>query len=418
MDAVIVAAGKGTRMRPLTDERPKPLLPVGTTTLLERTMAQCAPHVERFVLVVGYRGEQIREAIGESFEGAPVEYVEQRERLGTAHAVGCVADVVDDRFVVCNGDLVLDDSLFEALAATDGHALTVTTVPNPTEYGVVDVAGGDGIAGSGADDSLPRVTGIVEKPDDPPSDLGNVGVYAFEPSIFDAIDRTTKSPRGEYEITDSIELLLEDGAEITAVEYDGTWLDVGRPWDLLTANEAVLGELDGDDASEQMIEGTVEDGAHLYGAVVVEDGARVRSGTYVEGPVVIRSGADVGPNAYVRGATVLGPDVRVGNAVEVKNSVLMAGAHAAHLSYVGDSVLGRDVNFGAGTVVANLRHDDANVRMRVKGEAVDTGRRKLGVVLGDGAKTGIDTSLNAGVVLGTGAATEPGESVRRDRGRE
>ncbi|WP_248516843.1 bifunctional sugar-1-phosphate nucleotidylyltransferase/acetyltransferase [Salinarchaeum laminariae] len=412
MDAVIVAAGKGTRMRPLTDERPKPLLPVGTTTLLERTMGQCSPHVDRFVLVVGYRGDAIREAIGDTFDGAPVEYVEQRQRKGTAHAVGRAADVVDDRFIVCNGDLVLDDALFERLAATEGHALTVTTVPNPTEYGVVDVDWDAASTGTA------RVEGIVEKPDDPPSDLGNVGVYAFEPSIFDAIDRTTESPRGEFEITDSIELLLDDGAEIAAVEYDGTWLDVGRPWDLLTATETVLGELDGDSSSEQLIDGTVEDGADLHGPVVVENGARVRSGAYVEGPVVIRSGADVGPNAYVRGATVLGPDVRVGNGVEVKNSVLMAGAHAAHLSYVGDSVLGRDVNFGAGTVVANLRHDDANVRMRVKGEAVDTGRRKLGVVLGDGAKTGIDTSLNAGVVLGTGAATEPGETVRRDRGRE
>jgi len=153
----------------------------------------------------------------------------------------------------------------------------------------------------------------------------------------------------------------------------------------------------------------------VSGAVVGEDGARIRSGTYVEGPVVIREGADVGPNAYVRGATVLGPDARVGNAVEVKNSVLMEGATVGHLSYVGDSILGRDVNFGAGTVVANLRHDDESIRMTVKDERVDTGRRKLGVVAGDDVKTGIDTSLNAGLSLSTGARSEPGETVLRDR---
>ena len=415
MDAVIVAAGKGTRMRPLTDTRPKPLLPVGTTTLLERAMAQCSPHVDRYVLVVGYRGDQIRETVGDEFDGKPVAYVDQHERKGTAHAVGKAAEIVDDRFLVLNGDLVLDDALFERLAAVDGHVLTVTTVPNPTEYGVVDVAGS-------AESESARVTGIVEKPDEPPSDLANVGVYAFEPSVFDAIDRTPKSPRGEYEITDSIELLLADDESIAAVEYDGTWLDVGRPWELIDANEAVLAELETDAGSvtapADRREGTVEEGAQLHGPVVVEAGARVRSGAYVEGPVVIRSGADVGPNAYVRGASVIGPDVRVGNGVEVKNSVLLEDAHAAHLSYVGDSVLGAHANFGAGTVVANLRHDDANVRMRVKGETVDTGRRKLGVVLGDEVKTGIDTSLNAGVVLGTGAATEPGETVTRDRGRD
>ncbi|SFP51410.1 bifunctional UDP-N-acetylglucosamine pyrophosphorylase / Glucosamine-1-phosphate N-acetyltransferase [Halolamina pelagica] len=111
---------------------------------------------------------------------------------------------------------------------------------------------------------------------------------------------------------------------------------------------------------------------------------------------------------------MVGPDAKVGHAVEVKNSVLMEGATIGHLSYVGDSVLGRDVNFGAGTVVANLRHDDGTVQLRVKGESTDTGRRKFGVVGGDGAKTGIDTTLNASVKLDSDARTGPGETVTRD----
>ena len=144
-------------------------------------------------------------------------------------------------------------------------------------------------------------------------------------------------------------------------------------------------------------------------------GARIRDGAYVEGPVTIRPGADVGPNAYVRGPTTIGPDVEVGNGVEIKHSVLMDETSVNHLSYVGDSVLGADVNFGAGTVVANLRHDDESVEMTVKGETVDTGRRKLGVVVGNGTKTGINTSLNAGVKLGVETMTRPGESVLKDR---
>jgi bifunctional UDP-N-acetylglucosamine pyrophosphorylase/glucosamine-1-phosphate N-acetyltransferase len=112
---------------------------------------------------------------------------------------------------------------------------------------------------------------------------------------------------------------------------------------------------------------------------------------------------------------LLGEGVRVGNAVEVKNSVIMADTAVPHLSYVGDSVLGRDVNFGAGTTVANLRHDGEAVRLTVKGDRVSTGRRKFGVVVGDGVKTGIQTSLNAGVKLSTGATTGPGEPVTRDR---
>ena len=130
---------------------------------------------------------------------------------------------------------------------------------------------------------------------------------------------------------------------------------------------------------------------------------------------LVRSGADVGPNAYVRGATLLAEDTHVGTSVEVKNSVLMAGTHVPHLSYVGDSVLGRDVNFGAGTNVANLRHDDADVRFAVKGDRISTGRRKFGVVAGDGVKTGINTSLSPGLRLSPGTTTTPGESVTRDR---
>ncbi|WP_435099762.1 bifunctional sugar-1-phosphate nucleotidylyltransferase/acetyltransferase [Halorubrum sp. N11] len=399
MYAVVLAAGRGTRMRPLTDRRPKPLLPVGDRSLLEQVFDTAVDVVDEFVVVTGYRGEAIRERIGDSYGDHPVHYVEQTEALGTAHAVAQAEPVVDDDFLVLNGDVVVDASLPRALADADGTAIAATEVPDPRAYGVL----------STADDG--SLAGIVEKPDDPPTTLANVGCYAFEPAVFEYIDRTPESERGEYEITTTIELLLDDGHRIGVAPYEGTWLDVGRPWELLDANELALAELD--DGVENA--GTVEEGVHLHGPVVVEEGARVQSGAYVEGPALIREGAAVGPNAYIRGSTVVGPGAHVGHSVEVKNSVLMADASVGHLSYVGDSVLGRGVNFGAGTNVANLRHDDANVRMSVKGDRVDTGRRKLGAIVGDRAKTGINTSLNAGVKLGAEEMTTPGEVLTRDR---
>ncbi|NHN48712.1 NTP transferase domain-containing protein [Halostella sp. JP-L12] len=402
MKAVVVAAGEGTRMRPLTAERPKPMLPVAGTPMLERVMSACEGVVDGYVLVVGYRADAIREHVGESFRGLPVDYVEQEEQLGTAHAIGRAEAHVDERFLALNGDVVFDPELVEQLAETGTTAIATMRVDDPTSYGVVGT--------DDAGDGRPSATSIVEKPDDPPSNLANLGLYAFDPVIFDYIERTGMSQRGEYEITESLEMLLDDDHPVAVVEHDGRWLDVGRPWELLDATEAELEGL------EPRIEGEVEERATLKGSVVVEAGARVRNGAYVEGPAVIQSGADVGPNAYVRGASVIGPDVRIGNAVEVKNSIMMEGASAGHLSYVGDSVIGRDANLGAGTTVANLRHDDANVAMDVKGERVDTGRRKLGVVLADGVKTGINTSLNAGTKLGAGAMTRPGESVMEDRG--
>ncbi|WP_353635064.1 bifunctional sugar-1-phosphate nucleotidylyltransferase/acetyltransferase [Halobacterium sp. NMX12-1] len=396
MQAIVIAAGQGTRMGPLTDRRPKPLLPVAGKPILEHVLDAAAPYVDGYVVVVGYEGDQIRARVGDTYQGLPVEYAEQADQLGTAHAVGQAEPSVDEDALVLNGDVYVTDALVERLATQPGTAMAVMPVENPRSYGVVELQGN-------------RVTSIVEKPTDPPTNLANLGLYRFTPKIFDYIEDVELSERGEYELTDALEMALDDG--VTAVEYDGPWLDIGRPWELLEANSALL------DSLERDIQGDVEDGATLQGAVVVEDGARVRDGAYIEGPVLIQTGADVGPNAYVRGATVIGADVRVGNAVEVKNSILMRETAVSHHAYVGDSVLGANVNFGAGTKVANLRHDDEPVHVQVKGELVDTGRRKFGVVVGDGTKTGINTSLNAGVTLGTGTRTTLGERVVTDKNR-
>jgi len=188
--------------------------------------------------------------------------------------------------------------------------------------------------------------------------------------------------------------------------------DVRRSWELLAANESVLGGVD------RAIEGDVHPDADCRGAVVVEDGAEIDAGVVVEGPAVVSSGVTVGPNAYVRGNTFLDTDVHVGHSVEIKNSVVLRDANVPHLSYVGDSIVGPAANLGAGTVVANVRHDDDDVRVAHDGERVSTGRRKFGAVVGEGAKLGIGTHLNAGVTVGPDATTRPGEVLTRDRRAE
>lgn len=186
-------------------------------------------------------------------------------------------------------------------------------------------------------------------------------------------------------------------------------LDARRPWELLGANEAYLAHV------ERRLAGDVHPDAECRGAVVVEPTAGVDAGVVVEGPAYVARGATVGPNAYVRGRTYLGRNAHVGHSVEVKNSVVMAGAQVPHLSYVGDSVVGPDANLGAGTVVANLRHDGDAVAVAHDGDRVSTGRRKFGAVVGSNAKLAIGTKLNVGVTVGPGATTSPGEVLTRDR---
>ncbi|RDI69630.1 bifunctional sugar-1-phosphate nucleotidylyltransferase/acetyltransferase [Halopelagius longus] len=396
MQTVVLAAGVGSRMGPLTEERPKPMLPVAGRPLVAHTVESAVEAgASEIVLVVGYRSEDVREYFGEEYAGVPVRYAVQEEQRGTADAVKSALAVLDDGpFAVLNGDALYDVPSLEELY-DGGPAVGSFEVDDPTSYGVLRT------------DGAGLVSGVVEKPDDPPSNLVNTGAYVFPAEAGAWLRDVEESERGELELTDVLDRLCERG-EVRAVAFD-RWLDVGRPWELLEANEWKLGEL------ETRVDGDVSEDAELTGPVVVEEGATVRSGVVVEGPALIQSGATVGPNAYVRGATLLRPNAKVGHAVEVKNSVLMAGATAGHLSYVGDSVLGRDVNFGAGTQVANLRHDGDDVKVTVKGERVSTGRRKMGVVVGGGAKTGINSSLNAGVVLSPGATVRPGESVTRDR---
>ncbi len=404
MQTVVLAAGQGTRMRPLTAARPKPMLPVGDRPLVAHTVDTAVDAgASTLVVVVGYEADDVRSYFGDTYRGVPVTFVVQAEQRGTADAVRVASEALDDGpFVVLNGDALYDTPSLRRLYEA-GPAVGSYRVDDPTSYGVLitDEAGGGEEEEAGV-----RVTGVVEKPAEPPSNRINTGAYHF-PGEAQAWLDVGESERGELELTDVLEETC--GAfDVRAVTFE-RWLDVGRPWELLEATEWKLGEL------ERRVEGTVREDAVLDGPVVVEEGATVRSGVVVEGPALVREGATVGPNAYVRGATVVGEGAKVGHAVEVKNSVLMEGATVGHLSYVGDSVLGRDVNFGAGTKVANLRHDGAAVKLTVKGERVSTGRRKMGVVVGDGAKTGINVSLNAGVVLSEDARVGPGEVVTRDR---
>ncbi|MFW9886678.1 MAG: bifunctional sugar-1-phosphate nucleotidylyltransferase/acetyltransferase [Candidatus Thorarchaeota archaeon] len=402
--AALLAAGESTRMMPLTANMPKHLLPVaGKPLVFHNLEALRDAGIKETLMIVGYRKEELKERI-DSADWSPmtVSYVEQKERRGTAHAAGhAKAFAGDDQLIVMNGDIMMGPDAFQGLIQyhkKGKYELTLTVFPidDPSPYGVVAVTDG-------------KATELIEKPskDQMVSNLVNVGMYAAGPSLWESIENTEPSPRGEYEITDSIAAMIKNG-NVGAFSIPSWWLDVGKPWDLLEANKNLLSAMPG------QIAGDVESGTTLKGEVIVERGATVRSGAYIEGPVFIGEGSVVGPNCYIRPHTSLGKAVKVGNGCEVKNSLIMDGSSIGHLSYVGDSVIGRKVNFGAGTITANLRHDDHSVKVTVKGERVDSGRRKLGAIVGDNVKTGIGTLLAPGVVIHQDARTGIGVRVERD----
>jgi len=394
----ILAAGEGLRMRPLTANIPKPLLPVAGKPFLEHNIDTLKDAgVKEIILLVGWRAHRIREHFGDGKDfGVHIEYIEQEERLGTAHAIGMVKGLVDSAFFCLYGDVVLSKDSVKGMIAhhkkVKGSVMALTTVSDPRRYGAIIVE--DGI-----------VKDIIEKPDVPPSNIINAGAYILEPEVFEAIAETKKSSRGEYEVTDSFKLLMKKSHMYTYL-MTGEWIDVARPWDLLEANRILMAGLKAD------VKGEVSDQATVIGSIQVGKGTRILPGSYVIGPAIIGEDCEIGPDAYIRPSTSIGSHCKIGAAVEIKNSIIMDRTNVPHLSYVGDSVIGERCNFGAGTKVANLRLDEKEVQVVVDGVKTGSGRRKLGVIMGDDVKTGINASIDVGTIIGEGTMIGMGAVAR------
>ncbi|MEM3577946.1 MAG: sugar phosphate nucleotidyltransferase [Candidatus Bathyarchaeia archaeon] len=406
MKAVVLAAGEGVRLQPITLTRPKHMIKVGGKPLLEHCLnAVKASGINEVLIVTHYMGNVIREYFGDGKNfGLKIEYAEQKAVLGTGNAVSVAEPYVEEDFLLVYGDLLFSKkAISKVLNAYEKErvsaVMAVVPVESPENYGMVEL------------DDEGKVKKLIEKPKrgEVSTDLANAGIYVFSTEIFEKVRETSASVRGEWEITDAISLLLKEkknvlGAKIQKEE----WMDIGRPWDLLEANCWALTRM------KHKVLGNIEEGAHLIGPVTVAESARVRSGAYIEGPAFIDERSDVGPNCYVRPYTSIGKSVRVGNACEIKNSIIMDGVHIGHLSYVGDSIIGENCNLGAGTITANYRLDGETVKMMVKGEVVDTGRRKLGAILGDNVKTGINALFMPGVKVGVNTWVGPNLTVSRD----
>jgi UDP-N-acetylglucosamine diphosphorylase/glucosamine-1-phosphate N-acetyltransferase len=406
MKAAILAAGEGVRLRPITATRPKHLIKVGGKPILEHCLnAIKAAGMDETVIVVHYMADMIRRYFGYGKEfGLKIEYAEQEAVLGTGNALSVVEPFVKDDFLLINGDLLFAPQAVKSvveLHQKEKPAVTMAVVPvdKPEDYGIVEL------------ENDQHVKRIVEKPTagQAPTNLANAGIYVFSTEIFTSLKETSASSRGEWEIPDALSLVISSKRPVSAAKISrGDWIDIGRPWDLFDANRWALMR------TKHEICGVVENGAHLIGPVTVAETARIRSGAYIEGPAFIDEESDLGPNCYVRPCTSIGGKVRIGNACEIKNSIVMDNVHIGHLSYIGDSIIGERCNIGAGTITANYRLDSGTVPMMVKETVVDSGRKKLGAVLGDNVKTGINSLFMPGVKVGNDSWVGPNVMVQRD----
>ena len=334
MKCVILAAGEGKRMHPLTYTRPKVMLPIANKPILEWNLLNAIrAGIKEFIFVVGYKSEMVRNYFKDGSKWKiKIEYVNQGKPMGTAHAISMVEKFADD-FIVLSGDTIFNQQDIKKIAEKENH-MGIVKVKNPEEYGIVEIKG-------------KKIIKIYEKMDKPFTNIINAGIYHFTKNVFKNIKKTKKSPRGEYEITDTINMITkEEGFFGLELKH---WRDVVYPWHLLDANEEILKN------QKKKNSGIIEKNTTLKGNVILGENTVVMNGSYIEGPVVIRKDCKIGPNCYIRPYTSIGNNCHIGNACEVKNSIIMSNSNIPHQNYVGDSVIGSNCNLGSGTKIANLR---------------------------------------------------------------
>jgi len=333
MKGVLLSGGTGSRLRPITHTGPKQLVPVANKPVLEYAIEDLKDAgITEIGVILGNKGrDEIQELLGDGSQyGVDITYIVQGNPLGLAHAAGCARDFVgDDDFVMYLGDNILKSGvteLVESFEAGDyGAGIALQEVDDPQAFGIADV------------DSEGNVTQLIEKPDHPPTNLALIGMYVFSPAVFDAIDDLEPSWRGELEITDAIQDLLEDGYEIDSHVVTGWWKDTGKPEDILEANRLVLED------KELTTAGVVEDGATTDGRIELAESAVIEDGAVVRGPVSIAENTTIKHGTYIGPYTSVGSNSTLEN-IHIENSVVIGDSTMTASGRIVDSLLGRNAD--------------------------------------------------------------------------
>lgn len=376
MEAIILAAGEGLRLRPLTLTRPKVMLRVANRPVLEHVVsALAACGVRDIAMVVGYK----RERIMSHFEDGNrwkvrISYRVQEKQLGTAHALRHAADAMKGgEFLVLPGDNLIDPATLRNLIDAKGPAALLTESATPSKYGVVKETGG--LVGS-----------IVEKPSAQEGALISTGIYRLPASFLGSL--TSEPDEGTYDLTNALNRWLGAGGKLHAVRSAGLWEDAVYPWDLLTLNAMALR------GTEQAVAGTVEQGVVVKGPVHIGEGSVVKAGTYLEGPLVIGKGCEIGPHACILSSTSLGDNVTIQPFTVVRQSLIMSDVSIGSSSTLSHCVIGDGCSIGPGFASYG---EPTSVGVEEEAALLPA---EVGAVVGDETKVGSGVVVEAGTIIG------------------
>ncbi len=332
MKGLILSGGTGSRLYPLTYTNAKQLIPVANKPILVRvieSIRDAGINEIGIVVGVGARAGMIKEVVGNGEQwDVAITYITQEAPLGLAHAVKVSADFLgDDRFVMFLGDNVIEggiSSLIAEFGESDWNSqIVLTHIENPQQYGVAEL------------DDNGRILRLVEKPENPPSDLALVGIYMFDHNILTAADAIPPSARGELEITDAIQWLVDNGYTVHPYVHRGWWIDTGRPDDMLNANDHVLEEI------AYYVDGTIDADSNVDKRVRIEEGAEIIN-SVIRGPAIVGKNSRV-VNSYVGPFTSIDHDVLIENS-EIEHSMVLENSSIKNIeARIQDSLIGRNV---------------------------------------------------------------------------
>ncbi|HHV24132.1 MAG: sugar phosphate nucleotidyltransferase [Methanosarcina sp.] len=397
MKAIILAAGEGLRCRPLTLTRSKVMLPIANRPILEHVIDSLERNgITDIILIVGYKKERIMDYFEDGLNfGVKIKYVEQKAQLGTAHAIEQAKKLIDpedSEFLVLNGDNLIEPKTISDLLNNykgDASLLTVR-MEETTGYGVILKEGN-------------KVTRILEKIPGDLSRIVNTGIYIFTPKIFETIEKTPISENGEYAITDTLQLMIDEGNIVTSVPTESKWLDAVHAWDLLKANSIVLNS-----ARNLKVEGEVEEGVVIRGKVAIGKNTRIRSGTYIVGPAVIGENCDIGPNVVILPSTTIGDNVSIRSFTEIQNSIIMNDCRIYSHGQISNSIFGSNNTIGSGFFV-----EEKEGLSIIMNEIIHRAP-KLGTIFGDDNRIGNCVLVKAGVTIAVDCQVESGNTIYKD----
>jgi len=397
MQVVILAGGIGKRVFPLAVNKPKPMFKVLGKPLIQYVIETLKEaDLKEFIIVTGHGSDQIKGYFEDGGNlGVNIRYTHQKEALGTANALETAKNLVEDNFFVLNADDIFEGSLIRDMVKlfkkTDAEiVLSCKPVEETWKWGIIKMKD-------------ENVTEIVEKPEkgQEPSNLAVIGAYIMTKRIFDYYERI---PVSDHQYEDAIQAFIKDKNVVKAVRYDGFFSAYKYPWDLFTINEYLMKKYIGERIIENEV--TISEKAQIEGNVWIRRGTQILGGACVRGPCYIGSSSMIGNNSLIWNHSSIGDNCVVGFSSEIKNSLIGDNCWF-HTNYIGDSIISDNCSFGAGTITANFRFDEKSVVLKINGRKIDSGREKLGVIMAEDCKAGVNSCLSPGVRVGPRSIVGP-----------